>query len=330
MCTKMFGKLLIGTIRYIDDIVYNNVKCCSKRITFCLHNVAVLQMNWTQLVIMWYWATEKNNFFVIFFRCILFNKKQTIYWILFTLIIDDWFWKILDSLYLVDDLPEIFVFKIISNLKTKNVYYYNRWMPVMIERQVNIEFWQKGSLRKAIIFCEKLHTSEWIKKIEIITNSKEGLRSVVTEHFLLLTLARNKGGGTPSGYGKNLWHIKLIASWFLPFKERGYTVIRKRLFLNFIKISYQRFENIYGRKMGAKGSVDLLLPIFGYCVISTIFGRRMKYLADTIWAKFYSDNLIDVWFVNYMGIRRSCHPFLHIPFSVSNRNVWVTSPTKLR
>ena len=58
----------------------------------------------------------------------------------------------------------------------------------------------------------------------------------------------------------------------------------------------RRFENIYVRYMLAKGSVDLLLPIFGtsYSAISTIFGRKMKYLDDTICAKFYSDNLIDV------------------------------------
>ena len=31
---------------------------------------------------------------------------------------------------------------------------------------------------------------------------KEGLSSDVTEHFIPLQLAKNKGGGTPSGFGK--------------------------------------------------------------------------------------------------------------------------------
>ena len=48
--------------------------------------------------------------------------------------------------------------------------------------------------------------------------------------------------------------------------------------------------------MWANGSAELLLTIFGtsYSSISTIFGRKMKYLEGTICAKFYSDNFIDV------------------------------------
>ena len=40
-----------------------------------------------------------------------------------------------------------------------------------------------------------------------ITTSKEGLGSGVTERFILLQLARNKGGGTPSGLAQ--FYIKL-------------------------------------------------------------------------------------------------------------------------
>ena len=68
----------------------------------------------------------------------------------------------------------------------------------------------------------------------------------------------------------------------------------------------RNFKNIHVTYLGAKGSVDLLLPIFGTSnkSNSTIFGRKMKYFEGTICENFYFDNFIDVLFV-YCKVKKS-------------------------
>lgn len=67
---------------------------------------------------------------------------------------------------------KIFVLKIISKPKIKTIYYYNRWVQVMIEKLVKIFIFDKvAAAQKKHAFCKKMCTSAWLKNSKILSKS---------------------------------------------------------------------------------------------------------------------------------------------------------------
>lgn len=92
---------------------------------------------------------------------------------------------------------------------------------------------------------------------------------------------------------------------------------------------------------GEKSAKCTAAHVFVFWVIEKFFEQKMKNLEGVIYAKFYSDNFIEVWFVHckvkeseanlkvvYMGSGGGCHSISNI-FTAFNRNVRVFAHTKL-